>query len=74
MEAIFNSGIVRTFAIFIGVFCLLELLSVMYPNFPKYPWDVNLEKIGIRLYIPVISAIFLSVILSILIGLAGIGK
>ena len=47
---------------------LLLLFNVLYPEFPKLPWDINLEKVGIRVKIPFISGIVLAAIFYLLFG------
>jgi hypothetical protein len=64
-------GVLRTLTIFLAIFLILELLYLMYPRFPRMPWDVNLDKIGIRFAIPIVSSIILSVLGTVFLGMLG---
>lgn len=47
------------------IFLLLSLIFNIVPNLPKIPGDIYIEKSGIRIYIPITSAIILSLLLTI---------
>lgn len=42
------------------VFSVYTLLSNIIPNWIKFPWDVDLGKIGVAFYIPIVSSIIVS--------------
>lgn len=52
---------------FLGViFLVLGLIFNIMPNLPKIPGDIYIDRPGIKIYIPWVSSIILSVILSIM--------
>ncbi len=51
---------------FLGtIFLLLSLIFNIVPNLPKIPGDIYLNRPGIKIYIPWVSSLVLSVILTI---------
>lgn len=46
--------------IIILVFSVYTLLSNIIPNWIRFPWDVDLGKLGIGFYIPIVSSIIVS--------------
>ena len=58
--------IIKTVYLLVGVFLLLGLLANIGGFFPKLPGDIDIDKPGIKLYIPFTSAIVISVILTLL--------
>lgn len=58
----------RIFYFFLIVELLMILLYNLIPRFPRIPGDINLEKVGIRIYIPFISAIVLTVFLTLILN------
>lgn len=52
---------------FLGViFLLLSLIFNIMPNLPKIPGDIYIDRPNLKIYIPWVSSIILSVILSIM--------
>lgn len=52
---------------FLGlIFLLLGLLFNLVPNIPKIPGDIYIDRGGLKIYIPWVSSLILSVILTIL--------
>lgn len=45
------------------------LYNFILPNLPKIPGDIRFEKYGVKLYIPILSSMALSVIATILLNL-----
>lgn len=59
--------ILDSLKILVGVFAVLTLVTNLDTKMPRFPWDVLVDKFGFRLYIPIITSIFLSIIFSIII-------
>lgn len=53
------------FALLGVVFLLLGLFFNLSPNIPRLPGDIYIDRPGIRVYIPVTSAIILSILLTL---------
>jgi len=52
---------------FLGViFLLLSLIFNIVPNLPKIPGDIYINRPNLKIYIPWLSSIMLSVILTIM--------
>ena len=47
------------------IFCVYTLLSNIIPNFIKLPWDIDLTKVGVGFYIPIVSSLILSAVIII---------
>ncbi|OGE26914.1 hypothetical protein A3C32_00055 [Candidatus Daviesbacteria bacterium RIFCSPHIGHO2_02_FULL_41_14] len=58
--------IIKIVYLLVGVFLVLGLLANIGGRFPKLPGDIDIDKPGIKLYIPFTSAIIISVILTLL--------
>jgi hypothetical protein len=58
--------IAKIFYLLAGVFLVLGLLANIGGNFPKIPGDIDIDKPGIKIYIPFTSAIVISIILTLL--------
>lgn len=54
----------RIFTFIALIFLLLALIFNIKPNLPKIPGDIVIDKPGIRIYIPFVSAIVLSLLLT----------
>jgi hypothetical protein len=51
---------------FLGIiFLLLSLLFNLKPSLPRIPGDIYLDKGGFRVYIPWLSSLLISVLLSL---------
>ena len=51
---------------FLGVvFLVLGLIANIMPRFPRLPGDIYIDKPGIKIYIPFVSALVISAILTI---------
>jgi len=61
----FLADIWRTFQIGIGTFCILLLAFNFNPSWRRYPWDMSINKMGFRVYIPIISSIGIAVLVTI---------
>ena len=46
------------------IFLILTMVMNITPNSPKFPWDINIDKLGIKVYIPIISSLVLSALIS----------
>ncbi|MFH0937489.1 MAG: DUF2905 family protein [Candidatus Daviesbacteria bacterium] len=58
----------RFIYLLLAVILLEGLIFNLYPNLPRLPGDINIDKPGFRIYIPFISAIIISVLLIILLN------
>jgi len=52
--------------LFLSIFLLMSLIDNLVPKFPRLPWDVNLDKKGIYIKIPFLSALVISFLLILL--------
>ncbi|MBI2021751.1 DUF2905 domain-containing protein [Candidatus Daviesbacteria bacterium] len=59
------------FYLLVGVFLVLTLLVNLNPRLPRFPWDILLDRFGFRVYLPVTTAIALTMILTILMQVMG---
>ncbi len=51
---------------FLGlVFLVLGLIFNVVPSLPRLPGDISIEKPGIRIYIPFVSSLVISLILTV---------
>lgn len=57
------------FYLFILVLLILGLVFNISPNLPRFPWDINLDKGGLKIYIPLISAVAVTIMLAIILNL-----
>ncbi len=62
----------KIFFLFIAVELVMVLLYILKPNLPRFPGDINFDKIGFRVYIPFASALVLTVLLSFLLNFVGV--
>lgn len=59
-------NITKPFMILAAVFLLEALLyNVIKPDLPQIPGDLYINRFGIKVYIPFVSALVLSVILTV---------
>lgn len=47
------------------VFTLLALLFNLMPKWPKIPGDIYINRVGLKVYIPFVSALVISAIITI---------
>lgn len=66
----FFEEIKRGFIILIGVFLVLTLVMNLNPRLPRFPWDMFVDKLGFSLYLPIITSIILTILLSMLLNFA----
>lgn len=50
------------------IFLVLGLLFNLMPRLPRIPGDIDIDRPGIKIYIPFTSAIVLSVILTLILN------
>ena len=50
------------------IFLLLGLFFNLYPNLPRVPGDIDINKAGFKIYIPITSAIIISVTLTLILN------
>jgi len=50
------------------IFLLMGLIFNIVPSLPRLPGDINIDRGGFKIYIPFVSAIILSVVLTILLN------
>lgn len=55
----------KLFAFLGTIFLLLSLIFNIMPNLPKIPGDIYINRSGFRIYIPWVSSLILSVLLTI---------
>ena len=60
---------IKGFYLFILVLVVLGLIFNITPSLPRFPWDINLDKGGLKVYIPIISAIAVTILVSIILNL-----
>lgn len=48
------------------IFLVLGLVTNIMPNLPKIPGDIYINRPGLKIYIPWVSSIIISVILTIM--------
>jgi len=58
----------RSFYLFLLVLIILGLVFNINPNLPRFPWDININR-GIKVYIPIISAIAVTIMVTIILNL-----
>ncbi len=58
----------KIFSLLGVVFLILGLLFNMMPRLPRIPGDIDIDKPGIKIYIPFTSAIVISVILTLILN------
>lgn len=50
------------------VFLIMGLVFNLYPNLPKIPGDINIDRPGLKIYIPVVSSIIAAIFLTLLLN------
>lgn len=58
----------RLFTLLGVVFLILSLVLNMMPNWPRMPGDIYIRKPGLTIYIPWLSSIIISIILTFLLN------
>lgn len=58
----------KLFSLLGTVFLILVLLFNLKPDLPKVPGDLYLNKAGFKIYIPWLSSIIISLILTLLLN------
>ncbi len=58
----------KIFSLLGMIFLVLGLLFNMMPRLPRIPGDIDIDKPGLKIYIPFTSAIVLSVILTLILN------
>ncbi|MBI2020706.1 DUF2905 domain-containing protein [Candidatus Daviesbacteria bacterium] len=48
------------------IFIILGLLFNIMPNWPKLPGDIYIDRPGLKIYIPWLSSLILSVIITLI--------
>ncbi|MDO8619487.1 MAG: DUF2905 domain-containing protein [Candidatus Daviesbacteria bacterium] len=56
---------IKLFSLLGLVFLVLGLVFNIMPKLPRIPGDLYIDKFGFKIYIPFVSAIILSVILTL---------
>jgi len=56
----------KLFAFLAIIFLLLGLLSNLMPKWPRIPGDIYIDRPGIKIYIPWVSSIVISIILTLI--------
>lgn len=56
----------RIFSLLGVLFLVLGLLSNLMPKFPKIPGDIYIDRPGVKIYIPWMSSLILSVIFTLI--------
>lgn len=49
-----------------AVFLVLLFVYNVSEKIPRFPWDFLVDKFGFRVYIPIITAIILTILLSLI--------
>lgn len=62
---------IKLFSFFGLVFLILSLVYNIMPKFPRIPGDIYLDKFGFKIYIPWLSAVVISVILTLFFNFFG---
>lgn len=56
----------KILALNLAVFLLMSLIwNFLMPKLPRAPWDIDLGKVGIHLYFPLISSVMITSVLTI---------
>lgn len=55
----------KMFALLATVFTLLALIFNLMPKWPRIPGDINIDRPGLKIYIPFVSALVISAIITI---------
>lgn len=50
------------------VFLLLSLLFNISPAWPRFPWDINIDRPGLKLYLPWATSLIIAIILTFLLN------
>ncbi|MDO8429283.1 MAG: DUF2905 family protein [Candidatus Daviesbacteria bacterium] len=58
--------LVKSLYTLVLIFLLLGLMFNISPNFPKIPGDFYIDRGGFKIYIPWLSSIIISILLTIL--------
>lgn len=58
--------------LFLAVELVMILFYILKPNLPRFPGDINFDKIGFRIYIPFVSALIITVLLSFFLNMVGV--
>lgn len=56
----------KLLSLFGTVFLVLTLVFNLMSHIPKIPGDIDIDKFGFRIYIPFVSAIVLTIILTLI--------
>lgn len=56
----------KVFYILALVFLLMGLIFNLYPNLPRLPGDIYIDRPNMKIYIPITSALIISVVLTFL--------
>ena len=59
-------NIAQMFLTFLLIFFGLTILYNISPKWPRFPWDFDLSKVHIYIYLPIITSLILSVVVTIL--------
>jgi hypothetical protein len=62
----FFSDLFQTFQIGLGTFCILLLAFNFNQRWPRFKWDVTIDKFGFKVYIPIITSVAVAVLLTML--------
>ncbi|MDO8498224.1 MAG: DUF2905 family protein [bacterium] len=60
------SNIANILYLFIAVFGVLTFLFNAYKSFPRLPWDIWIDKSGVRFCLPFITSLVISGFLTLL--------
>lgn len=58
----------KVFSLLGIIFLVLGLFFNLMPNLPKIPGDIYIDRPGVKIYIPWVSSIILSVILTLILN------
>ena len=63
--------VIKTFALTAATILVMGLVWNLSPRLPRFPWDLRLDKFGFTLYVPFISALIVSAILTMFLNFFG---
>lgn len=61
-------AVLKTFALTGAVFLGMLLVWNLNTRLPRFPWDPFVSKLGFSLYLPIITAVVISMVIALIAG------